>query len=138
MRIPILVLALVALILTSCSQRNIDSPAQRTMDTPADRLVGHWSTKSGDSLYYSKVKTDGIGSYILVQTDGNTALHKYKVVSQIPAGERVIVQLLFSDGDKRDEQYIVGEDGKELVKTTEILGGTVTGKLKYVDGKIEP
>jgi len=130
MRMPILALALVALILTSCSQRD--------MDSPADRLVGHWSTESGDDLYYSKVKTDGIGSYIPVGPDGNTARHKYKVVSQIPAGERVIVQLLFSNGDKRQEEYMLGKDGKELVSTTEILGTEITSKLKYVDGKIEP
>jgi hypothetical protein len=108
------------------------------MGTPAERLIGHWSTESGDNLYYAKPKDEGLGSYVLVQPNGNTARHQYKVVSQIPTGERVIVVLMFSGGSKRTETYMISRDGKELVSTTEILGMEVTSKHRYVDNKTEP
>lgn len=112
--------------------------AERILGTPAERLIGHWSTESGDNLYYAKIRADGLGGYILVQPDGNTASHQYKIVSQIPTGERVIVQVLFSNGDKRNETYIIPKDGKELTATTELLGMKITLQLKYVGGKTEP
>jgi hypothetical protein len=132
MKRSIIVLALITFVLTACGQRNLD--------TPADRLVGHWSTstESGDDLYFSKVNSDDVGSYILVQFDGNTARHKYKIVSQIPAGERVIVQLWFSDGTKRIDEYMISKDGMELESTFVYDGMELTSGLKYVDDKIEP
>jgi hypothetical protein len=111
---------------------------ERILSTPAESLIGHWSTTSGDNLYYAKIRADELGSYILVQPDGNTARHQYKIVSQIPAGERVIVQLLFSSGDKRNETYIIAKNGKELTATTVFLGMTITSQLRYVDSKTEP
>jgi len=130
MKTHVLLLSLVTLFLVSCGQRD--------MGTPAERLIGHWSTKSGDHLYYAKAKDDGLGSYVLVQPDGNTSRHQYKVVSQIPTGERVFVILMFSDGDKRKEEYTISKDGRELEKTTEILGIEVKSKLTYVDNRTAP
>ena len=128
-----LLLSLVALLFAASSYG-----VERALGTPAGRLVGHWSTKSGDNLYYAKIRADGFGSYVLVQSDGNTARHQYKLVSQIPNGKRVIVQLLFSDGDKRNETYLVEKDGKELTSTTDILAMKITSQLKYINGKTEP
>jgi len=112
--------------------------AERTLNTPADRLVGHWSTKSGDNLYFGKLRTDGMGSYILVQPDGNTAFHQYKIISLIPRGERVIVQLNFSDDNKRNATYFISKDGKHLESTSEIVGMKITTQLEYVDTKEKP
>lgn len=130
MRIQILMLTLAGLVLTSCGQRNLD--------TPADRLVGHWSNESDDHLYYSRANADGVGSYILVQFDGNTARHEYKIVSQIPAGERVIVQLWFSDGTRRIDEYMLGRDGMELEITFVNDGMELAAKWYYIDDKVEP
>lgn len=110
----------------------------RLMLTPSERLVGHWSTSEGDNLYYANVKSDGVGSYTLVQPDGNTALHQYKIISQIPSGERMIVQLLFSDDSKRNETYFISKDGMRLESTTEIIGMTISSSLKYIDNKVKP
>ena len=133
MKKHLLLLSLIALLIASSS-----FGGKRIFSTPAERLVGHWSTKPGDNLYYGKLKSDGFGSYILVQPDGNTALHQYKIVSQIPAGERVMVQLIFSDGDKRNATYIISKNGEELESTTEILGMKITTQQKYVDDKEKP
>ncbi len=130
MKTRMLLISLVTLFLVSCGQRD--------MGTPAERLIGHWSTKSSDHLYYAKTTDDGLGSYILVQPDGNTARHQYKVVSQIPTGERIIVLLMFSDGDKRQEEYMISKDGRELEETTEIRGMEIKSKLTYVDNKTVP
>jgi hypothetical protein len=108
------------------------------MDTPAERLIGHWSTESGDNLYYAKPKDEGLGSHVLVQPNGNTARHHYKVLSQIPTGERVVVDIVFSDGSKRTETYMISKDGKELVSTIKILGSDLSIELRYVDNKTEP
>jgi hypothetical protein len=111
---------------------------ERSSGTPVERLVGHWSTKAGDNLYYSKIKSDGFGSYVLVQPDGNTAFHQYKLVAQTPQGDRVIVQLIFSDGDTRTQTFIVSKDGEELESNTKVLDITITSHLNYVDNKENP
>jgi hypothetical protein len=133
MKKHLLLLSLIALFFASPS-----SGGERILGTPAERLVGHWSTESGDNLYYAKIKSDGLGSYILVQPNGNIAIHRYKIISQISAGERIIVQLIFSGGNKRYATYMISKDGKELESTTEILGMKITLRLKYVDDKEKP
>jgi hypothetical protein len=127
---------LVSFVLLVCA--GTSNGSERSLGTPAERLIGHWSTRVGDHLYYAKIRADGLGSYVLVQPDGNTARHQYKIVSQIPTGERVIVQLLFSDGDKRNETYLIAKDGQELTATTVFHAMTITSQLKYVDSKIKP
>lgn len=111
---------------------------ERNLGTPAERLIGHWSTESGDNLYYSKIKSDGIGNYILIQPDGNIAFHQYKLISQVPQGNRIIIQLIFSDGDTRTQTFIVSKDGKEIESNTKVLDMTVTSQLNYVDNKEQP
>lgn len=133
MKKHLLLLSLIALFFASPS-----SGGERILGTPAERLVGHWSTGAGDNLYYGKIKSDGLGSYILVQPDGNTALHQYKIISQIPLKERVIVQLIFSDGKTRIETYMISKDGKEHESTTEVHGMKITSQHKYVDDKEKP
>ncbi len=130
MKTRMILLSLVALVLVSCGKRD--------MGTPAERLIGHWSTDSGYHFYYAKAKDTGLGSYVSVEPDGNTARHQYKVVSQIPTGERVIVLLVFSGGDKRSATCMISKDGKELVRSMKFLGTEVTTTLRYVDNKTEP
>ena len=130
MRTALLVAAVSALALVSC--------AERTLTTPADRLVGHWATAMEDHLYFSKADSEGMGRYTLVQFDGNTARHNYKIVSQIPDGDRVIVLLLFSDGDQRTDEFHVSQDGSTAQSTTVIFGAEITSELRYVDEKEEP
>ena len=101
MRRKILYLLIIITLMASCINRNFD--------TPADRLVGHWATDVGDNLYYSKADKNGVGRYILVQDDGNTARHQYKIISQIPDGERIVVNLLFASGSQRAETLIISK-----------------------------
>jgi hypothetical protein len=111
---------------------------ERVLGTPVDRLIGHWSSDAGDNVYYAGIMSDGFGSYIIVQPNGNTAIHQYKLISQIPAGERVIVQIIFSSGNKQTDKYMISKDGVGLEYAHEILGRMITGQLKYVDDKISP
>ena len=130
MKLKLAAITLVAIFLVSCGSRD--------MASPAGRLVGHWTTKAGDHLYYSKTDSDGLGSYILVQPDGNTAHHRYKVLSEVKTGERVIVQLQFADGDTRNATYDVSKDGKIVSSTTKILFSEIAAELTYVDGRTKP
>ena len=131
---------LIALFFTANSSggENISSKDERILLTPSDRLIGHWSNELEENYYYGKL-TEGIGSYIIVSPDGNiVANHQYKIISQYPEGENIVVQLLFSNGDKREESYIIAKDGMELKKTTIYRGMEVITLRYYVDDKENP
>lgn len=124
---------LLLVLISSCGKSG------RDLSTPHGRLVGHWATDAGDHLYYSKIdsKTE-MGTYILVQPNGNTAKHRYKIVSEIPKGERIIVQLLFASGDSRNDTYYISKDGQLLTKKWVFLGEESSITEKYVDNEISP
>jgi hypothetical protein len=113
------------------------SGGERILSTPAERLVGHWSI-AGDNLYYGKLKSDGLGSYIIVHPNGSTYVFPYRIISQIPAEERVTVQLILSSGETRNDTCVISKDGKKLESTTELVGMKITTQLKYVDDKEKP
>jgi hypothetical protein len=133
MRIHVMVIAFIALFITSPSFSN-----ERLMDTPADRLIGHWVTQTKGHLYISKLNTEGIGNYTMVQPDGSTEYHRYKIVSQIPNGEQVVLRILYSDNRTRDDVCTVSKDGKEFRQTIRASRLKATTSRFYVDSKTEP
>ena len=135
----IALLFLIALFFAANSSggEKLSSKGERILSTPADRLVGHWSNELEENYYYGKL-TDGFGRYIIVAPNGKTVFHQYKIISQSPEGEKIVVQLLFSNGDKREETYVISKDGKELKKTTIYRGIGVITLRYYVDDKEKP
>lgn len=127
-----LMVSLLALFLASCTQRS-----QRVMDTPAARLVGHWITEESDDLYFAASNADGLGNFAHVHRNG-TDRYQYKIVRQIPQVDRVIVQMLFPNGNKAIATCVIPKDGKILERTTEIYDMKTTTILRYVDGRQEP
>ena len=113
------------------------SGGERISATPADRLLGHWSNDLEEHYYYGK-PADGFGSFIIVPPDGESVFHNYKIISQSPEGEEIVVQLLLSNGDTREETYAIPKDGKELKKTTLFRGVEVISVRHYVDDKEKP
>jgi hypothetical protein len=112
---------------------------KRDLTTPSLRLIGHWKSKVGDNLYYSAIDTSqGIGSYFLVQPNGNVAHYHYSIVSEMSNGERVKVKLLNSDDWSRVETYYISKDGKRMIIETVLLGFEVSATLEYIDSKITP
>lgn len=109
----------------------------RNLSTPADRLVGHWTNDLEENYYYGKL-IDGIGSYIVVPPDGKPLPHQYKIISQDPGGEKIVVQLLFSSGETREETYLIPKDGSQFKKTTKYRGVEVISLRNYVDDREEP
>ena len=109
----------------------------RILHTPEDRLAGHWTNELEEHYYYGPV-TNGTGSYIIVTPGGKTVSHQYEVVSQQPAGERIVVRLVLRNGKTREETYAVSRDGRELKKTTMFRGMEVTTLRSYVDDRIKP
>ena len=135
----IVLLFLIALFFAGNSSggEKISSTDERILSTPADRLVGHWSNELEENYFYGKL-TDGFGSYIIATPNGETVFHQYKIISQYPEREKIVVQLLFSNGDKREETYLIAKDGKELKKTTIYRGIGVITLRYYVDDKEKP
>lgn len=112
---------------------------KRDLTTPSLRLIGHWKSEAGDNLYYSTIDTStGIGSYFLVQPNGNVAHYHYSIVSEMPNGERVKVKLLYSDDWSREETYYISKGGKRMIIETVLLGFEVSATLEYVDSKTTP
>jgi len=109
----------------------------RNLSTPADRLVGHWTNDLEENYYFGK-PADGIGSYIIVPPDGKPLPYKYKVVTQDPAGEKIVVLLLFREGEAREETYLIAKDGKQFKKTSIYRGVEVISLRNYVDDREKP
>ncbi|MCK4252339.1 hypothetical protein KAX97_12895 [candidate division WOR-3 bacterium] len=155
------------LVLIGCSQRDMSTPSGRLVghwvglsqitkeDVEEEQKL---LDMLGDTLskpvlqegiyeyhkYYGKVdsKTQ-IGSYIVVGETSTTARHQYKIISENPSEDWIIVKLLFSSGESRREKYQIAKDGMSLISETELelgLGMSVTSidTLKYVDSKTNP
>ena len=126
----IIILLLAGIILSAC--------AQRKLYTPADRLVGHWVSDMNDNLYYSKVDTDSVGSYILYQTNGSKGHHQYKILNQVPEGEKLEIKYFFENGRTREEVFYLSKDGTELIQKYELFGLEIKSELDYVDNLTSP
>ena len=128
----ILALALLA----SCS--SAESGPSGT-SASAKQLVGHWSSAGNDHLYFGETDpTSKIGSYILVHPDGKSFTHRYKVESEDPSDRTIKTNLLFADGDSREETLVISEDGKSMEKTTTVTGIEIHSQLTKVDDKTAP
>jgi hypothetical protein len=111
----------------------------RDLSSPARRLVGHWTDRAGDQVYFGLIP-DGksTGPYTLVQPDGNTAHHRYSIVSENPRATQVVVHFLFNEGSSRTDIYHVSARGDSAAEEVTLFGYTVTSVLWYVDGKQQP
>src|SRR5437016_975876 len=112
-------LTLVCLLLIGCASRDLSSPARR--------LVGHWTDRSGDQLYLGPIPHgQSVGTYTLIQPDGNTAKHRYSIISENPHGTQVMVNFLFNEGSSRADTYNIASRGDSAMVETTVLGFTVT------------
>ena len=127
---------LAAALLVSCSSP--ESGPSRT-SASAKQLVGHWSSRGNDNLYFGETDpTSKIGTYILVHPDGKSFTHRYKVESEDPSDRTIRTNLLFADGDSREETLVISEDGKSIEKTTTVTGIEIHSQLTKVDDKTAP
>ncbi len=111
----------------------------RDLSRPCLRLIGHWQNEAGDNLYYGAVDPETqIGSFFIIRPDGSVAKHRYKILSEIPAGERVIVLLLFNDGTQRKEIYYIDKSGLSMKTEMKLSDVFISGKCRYVDAQVRP
>ena len=127
-------------ILDSSLPERAHSQAVRDLSSPSARLVGHWSTISGDHLYYGKMESgDATGPYHLIQGNGRGPFkHSYRVVSEDRDGEEVIVELRFSSGESRREVYRISADGHLLKAKTQVGSLTLESESHYIDDREIP
>lgn len=121
----------------TATAENLSGSTGRDLTTPADRLVGHWTNELNEHYYYGRLK-DGLGSYIIVTPVGKTLFHQYSMLSQEPAGEKIVVQLLLKNGDNREETYFISPDGQQLKKISTFRGMEVVTFRQYMDDKVKP
>ncbi|OPX18010.1 hypothetical protein BXT86_03455 [candidate division WOR-3 bacterium 4484_100] len=132
------------LLVLGCEQRGGTNPGIQTkgvrdLSKPSSRLVGHWRNDAGDNLYYDMVNPETqVGSFYIVRPDSSVAKHRYKILSEIPKGERIIVLILFNDGTRRKEIYYINRDGLSMKTETRISDIFISGECKYIDNKTAP
>ncbi|HZT32672.1 MAG TPA: hypothetical protein VFA33_22470 [Bryobacteraceae bacterium] len=130
--------------------QNETQPA-RDFSTPASRLIGRWksadlSVASSECEFFGPVdsasKTGVFTRYRQTGRDKKTKQpiwkqfdFKYQVISEDAAGDRVTVNLLFSDGDSRPESYYIEHNGLMRIKKTVLAGMESSSKLVYMDRK---
>ena len=110
----------------------------RDLSKPSQRLVGHWVTAGGDHVYIGAIDPETeIGAFGWVETsaDGRVIKHRYKVISEVPRGEKVTIQILFRGGGDRLDSCLVSKDGMKMTRTITVAGGTIEEKSRYVDSK---
>lgn len=105
----------------------------------AKKLVGHWSSAGNDNLYFGETDAGSrIGSYVLVHPDGKAFTHRYRIESAEPKKRVIKTTLLFADGDKREESFLVSEDGQSVETSTVVTGIETHSQLSKVDDKTAP
>ena len=84
--------------------------------------------------YYGKIdsKTQ-IGSYIVVGETSTIARYQYKIFSENPSEDWIIVKLLFSSSKSREEKYQIAKDGMSLISETGREVGLGTPELTSID-----
>ncbi len=113
----------------------------RDLSTPAKRLVGHWVTPGNTHYYFAPTDTlTDVGplTWVEVGADGRVLKHQYKIISQVPGGEKLSIQLLFSAGGNRIDPYIVPKDGQSMHATITVTGITIEDTYTYVDDRTRP
>jgi len=132
----VITVILAAALLASCSNAE-PGPGRTSAATP--RLVGHWTSRGNDNLYFGEIDpTTKIGSYILVHPDGKLFTHRYQVESEDPSERSISTTLLFASGNRREETYVISEDGKSMQSTTLVTGIETHSQLTKVDDKTAP
>jgi hypothetical protein len=115
--------------------------APRDLSTPARRLVGHWVTPGNTHYYFGPADSlTDIGSLAWVElgADGRVVKHQYKIISQVPGGEELTLQILFGAGGSRVDPYTVAKDGISMSNRVTVVGATVTNIFTYVNDRIRP
>jgi hypothetical protein len=135
MRLASVIVVLTASLLASCSGGH-SGPATAALEK---QLVGHWSTSGDDNLYYGPADPSSkIGSFIMVHPDGKAFTHRYKIESADSGDRTIKTNLLFSNGESREETLVMAKDGKSFDKTTVITDIEVQSQLTRVDDNTAP
>jgi hypothetical protein len=135
-------IALVVTAALAASASGIDG--QRALGTPAERLVGHWTADGGAHYYYGSIGPSKRGTFILRDVDKDPFRREYRLVKQDKGGLRVVVELLFGDGNTREETYLIAKDGTSMETSTVFVLPSISGGMRlkdhrtYVDEKTEP
>jgi hypothetical protein len=134
MRLAMVCGALLAASLGACA-RQAEAPGDLSaLGPPSARLVGHWATPTNDELYFGAVDpTYRTGSYVLVHPDKKVFRHTYRVDAEDPSDQHVAVTLLFADGERRDETYVIAADGRSMTSSTVVTGVPTETRLSRVD-----
>jgi len=134
MRFPSITIVFATALLVACS-----SSSGAAASAYAKKLVGHWSSAGNDNLYFGEADAASkTGSYILVHPDGKAFAHQYKIESVEPKKRTINTNLLFADGDKREQSFALSEDGQSIETTTIITGMEIHSQLSKVDDKTAP
>ncbi|MFC5488776.1 hypothetical protein [Dokdonella soli] len=107
---------------------------------PSTQLVGHWGD-GNDELYFDAVDpTYKTGGYVLMHVHPVRGgfHHQYRVDAEDPGDQHIAATLLFADGSRRDEKYVISEDGKSMTSTTTITGIETRSSWRRVDDKTRP
>jgi hypothetical protein len=132
MRLAIATVILAASLLASCSRGGGTSALEK-------QLVGHWATSGDDNIYYGAVDPGSkTGSFIMVHPDGKAFTHRYEIESADSGDRTIKTNLLFSNGESREETLVMSKDGKSYDKTTTITGIEVQSQLTRVDDNTAP
>ena len=115
--------------------------AVRDLSTPSSRLVGHWVTPGNTHYYFAPTDSlTDIGPLIWVELghDGRMVKHQYKIISEVPGGEELSIQILFGVGGSRLDPYVVAKDGQKMRSTVTIAGISIDDTFVYVDDRTRP
>lgn len=114
----------------------------RDLSSPSARLVGHWRNSDGNQAFYGPANGNRqAGDFTLLNADGRLARNRYRVLTEIPAGEDLTIGLSKS-GDQEDllrQFLIVSKDGLRMTVETDnrLTKGYLEG-WQYIDDKTGP
>jgi hypothetical protein len=120
---------------------NVGDQTVRDLSTPAKRLVGHWVTPDNTHYYFGladSVTDVGTLTWVELGYDGRVVKHNYKVISQVPGGENLTLQVLFGVGGSRVDPCVVAKDGQSMRCKITIEGSTILQSFSYVDDRLRP
>lgn len=93
----------------------------------------------GTHYYFGPAdRSTDIGSLIWVESNGRVVKHRYKILSQVPDGEELTLQILFGVGGDRVEPYAVARDGYAMTSEMTFGGITLDHSYTYVDDRTAP
>lgn len=156
MRLGMFLLPVCCLVLCSCQRQEPRNDADailtpvvagRDFSTPASRLIGKWANIDPDfgskgCDYYGPVDpATKLGVLHRYSFDPNASTmwtrvdHRYQVISQDPAGERVTVNLLLENGRSITQTYNVRHHGRLFRYETTFSDGTdLITNMGYIGG----